>query len=122
MAAGSTLYNGSLGTLEDAKFAQANQTADGSVATAHAAGAIWNFKNCSASGTTTVKTGAGRLHMLICGTASGNVTIYDNTTASGTKILDTCALAVGTTSFDVAFGTGLTVVLSGAGVATVTYL
>lgn len=68
-----------------------------------------------------VKSGAGQLGRLITATATGNVTIYDNTAASGAVILATSALVVGTLVFNVAFGVGLTVVLSGAGVATVTY-
>lgn len=122
MAAGSTLSNGSTGTLSDLQFAKTNVAADGSVATAHAAGAIWKATSLTASGTTVVKSGAGRLHAVITGTATGNITIYDNTAASGTKILDACALAVGTQTWDVAFGTGLTIVLSGAGVASATWL
>lgn len=84
--------------------------------------APWSFKNLTASGTTVVKTGAGQLQGFFCGTATGNITIYDNTAASGTKILDTCALVAGNNVLRCAFSTGLTIVLSGAGVATATFL
>lgn len=123
MAQGSSIGNASQGTLEDLKFAQVNKSADGSAATAHATGAIWKATNCTASGTTVVKSGAGRLYGFYVGTATGNITIYDNTAASGTKIVDTSAIpAAGVYILPVAFGTGLTVVLSGAGVVTALYL
>lgn len=110
------------GTLQELQFGSTRALADGSYAKISNAGGIWNYKSLTASGTTVVKTGAGQLHAVICGTATGNVTIYDNTAASGTKIIDTYALVAGVTTFDISFGTGLTVVLSGAGVASVTYL
>lgn len=120
---GSQVASNSQGqTFQDIRTQAYRELADGSFAAVSNAGGIWNYKSLTASGTTVVKTGAGQLHLVICGTATGNITIYDNTAASGTKILDACALAVGTTSWDISFGTGLTVVLSGAGVASVTYL
>lgn len=108
--------------FQDVRIAAARQLADGSYSLSSTNAAIWNYKNLTASGTTVVKTGAGQLHAILCGTATGNITIYDNTAASGTKILDTSALVAGSTPIDVSFGTGCTIVLSGAGVATATFL
>lgn len=83
--------------------------------------ADWGYTSLTASGNTLVKTGPGQLHSLIVGTATGNITIYDGTTSGGTVILATSALpAAGVYIYNVAFGTGLFIVLSGAGVATVT--
>jgi hypothetical protein len=73
--------------------------------------------------TTTVLSGAGIYYGYRCTTATGNITVYDNTAASGKVLVPTTALALG--SFPI-FGagnprglqvaTGVTVVLSGAGV------
>ncbi len=73
--------------------------------------------------TTTVLTGAGVYFGYRCTTAIGNITVYDNTAASGKVLVPTTALALG--SYPI-FGagnprglqvtTGVTVVLSGAGV------
>lgn len=122
MAASAQATPGTGETALDLKYGVTWDLPDGSDAEAHFNAAIWNYKSLTASGTTVVKTGAGQLHALICGTATGNVTIYDNTAASGTKILDTSALVAGSLSLDISFQTGLTIVLSGAGVATVTFL
>ncbi len=73
--------------------------------------------------TTTVLTGAGLYSHYRCTTATGNITIYDNTAASGKVLVPTTALALG--SFPIfgsgnpnrlAVSTGVTVVLSGAAV------
>ena len=108
-------------TFEDVRLQAFRQLADGSFAAASASVAMWTAKNLTASGTTVVKTGAGQLYGFFCGTATGNITIYDNTAASGTKILDASALVAGLNTLPVSFGTGLTIVLSGAGVATALY-
>jgi hypothetical protein len=75
-----------------------------------------NYSNLAANGTTTVKSGAGLLHSVCINTkgATGNTaTLYDNTSGSGTKIgtIDTTA-QVQTLLYDVAFTTGLTIVLA----------
>lgn len=100
-----------------------------------------NFKNSSASiinsyvtitgnSTTTAKSGAGILHAIIVGnnTTGGTVTIYDNTTGSGTVIM---TLSLGTPSggllstsgqlgpvylntLNIKFSTGLTIVTTGS--------
>lgn len=71
--------------------------------------------------TTVVKSGAGFLHAIIINkaTATGVITIYDNTAASGTIIATiTQPAAVLATSYvlpyNVSFATGLTIVTSAA--------
>lgn len=73
--------------------------------------------------TTTVLTGAGAYAGYRCTTAAGNITVYDNTAASGKVLVPTTALAVGAFPIygaghngRVAVATGVTVVLSGAAV------
>ena len=73
------------------------------------------------SATTTVLTGTGEYSHYRCTVAAGNITVYDNTAASGKVLVPTTALALGT--FPI-FGAGhsgvlpvtlgVTVVLSGA--------
>jgi hypothetical protein len=74
------------------------------------------YQNLNANGTTTVKAGAGWLHSITINTkgSSGNTcVVYDNTSASGTRLagIDTTS-QIQTLLFDVAFNTGLTVVLA----------
>lgn len=78
---------------------------------------------CTASATTTVLTGAGVFPGYRCTTAAGNITIYDNTAASGKVLVPTTALTVGSfpimgagTNGKLAVTLGITVVLSGAAV------
>jgi hypothetical protein len=82
----------------------------------------YSFNNITTATTTTVKSGAGTLHAIVFNTivASATVTVYDNTTATGTKI-GTYTLPSTITSdnpfeilYDAAFATGLTIVTSGA--------
>lgn len=79
--------------------------------------------NISTATTTTVKSGAGLLHVLTINTAAaGTITIYDNTAASGTKIATIAASAAGPNFiFDVVFTTGLTIVTAAASDITVSY-
>lgn len=83
----------------------------------------YGFTNISTATTTAVKTGAGHLHSIVVGTtAAGAITIYDNTSGSGTKIGTLKASIVeGTYLFDCAFATGLTIVSAAASDITVTY-
>lgn len=82
----------------------------------------YSFTNITTQTTTTVKSGAGLLHCITINTigATGTITIYDNTTNSGTKIGTITLPAAGAgdmpTSilFDVSFGTGLTIVTATA--------
>lgn len=118
---GATGKGGANGGLGDLQLAQARTGLDGSVAMGNSTTGDWGYCSLSASGNTLVKTGAGQLDAVICGTATGNITIYDGTSTGGAVVLATSALVAGRTSFQIAFRTGLFVVLSGAGVATVTY-
>lgn len=109
------------GALTDFQLASAAQGLDGTVGFNTSETADWGYQSLTASGNTLVKTGPGQLHSLIVGTATGNITIYDGTTSGGAVILATSALpAAGVYNINVAFATGLFIVLSGAGVATVT--
>lgn len=75
------------------------------------------FRNLAGAGTTTVKSGSGKLHTLVINAAasSSTVTLYDNTAASGTKIATVSAPIVGSSLlYDIEFSTGLTVVVTNA--------
>lgn len=122
MAASVKTTPGAQGTELDLSYGKTLELTDGTNSEGKHETAPWSYKSLTASGTTVVKTGAGQLQGFFCGTATGNITIYDNTAASGTKILDTCALAVGNNILRCGFQTGLTIVLSGAGVASVMFL
>lgn len=84
------------------------------------------YKNLVGAATTTLKQSAGRLHSIVCNnasTAAGQlITIYDNTTATGTKIgtIDLSKLPSPTViqynSNGVAFNNGLTLVVAGSAV------
>jgi len=86
----------------------------------------WNGKytNISGAATTVIKSGSGFLYGIIVNTpvASGSITIYDNTSGSGTKIATitypATLLSSGPVSvpFYVNFQTGLTVVTAGSGI------
>jgi hypothetical protein len=87
------------------------------------------YANLAGAGTTTVKSGAGRLVSLVVGTpaASGSIVVYDNTAGSGTKISSIVYPGTLLTSgpiscvYDAPFSTGLTVVVVGSIDATVSY-
>jgi hypothetical protein len=81
-------------------------------------------RNIAAAATTVIKTGPGVLHTLTVNTtAAGAITIYDNTLAAGTKIATIKAsVAEQTFTYDVAFGTGLTIVTAAASDITVSYV
>lgn len=87
------------------------------------------YLNIATNTTTTVKSGAGFFHTLNIGkaVASGTITIYDNTTNSGTKISTITFPATLLTDapytmvFDVSFSTGLTIVTSHATDITVSW-
>lgn len=84
----------------------------------------WSFTNISTSTTTTVKSGAGTLHLVAVntlGTVASTVTIYDNTAGSGTIIAIINSLTLsGSFTYDIAFSTGLTVVTTGTAAPNVT--
>jgi hypothetical protein len=83
-----------------------------------AAAGSFSYKNITTDTTTTLKTGPGYLHTVCVNTpaATGTITIYDNTAASGTKIalITSFASVSGCFVYDVAFWTGLTVVTATA--------
>lgn len=85
----------------------------------------YSFQNITTSTTTTVKSGAGVLHLVnvnTLGTVASTITIYDNTAGSGTKIATINSLTLsGPFQFDIAFSTGLTLVTTGAPDITVSY-
>ena len=73
-----------------------------------------SFSNIAATGTTTVKSGAGIFRRLVINTKGGSsntFTIYDNTAGSGTVIatVDTVN-STGSLEYGLAFNTGLTIV------------
>lgn len=77
----------------------------------------WSFINISTASTTTIKSGAGTFHLACVnslGTVSSTATFYNNTAGSGTviAIINTLALS-GSFTYDIAFTTGLTLVLTG---------
>lgn len=81
-----------------------------------------NF-NISTATTTTVLSGSGYVDEIICiGGTLGNVTIYDNTAASGTILLPTVTpVAGGVLLKHVTFSTGLTIVTAAATVIAGSY-
>jgi hypothetical protein len=83
-----------------------------------------NYTNITTATTTTVKSGRGVLRSLVVNTTTAfAITIYDNTSAAGTKIATIAAsAAVGTNfSYNVRFHTGLTIVTAGASDITVVW-
>jgi hypothetical protein len=78
----------------------------------------WSYKNITTDAPTTLKSGPGYLHTVGVNTpaATGTITIYDNTTSSGTKIgtITSFASVSGCFRYDVAYWTGLTVVTATA--------
>lgn len=101
-------------TNTDGDYIQQSHDARGAVRVNPAA---FTFSNLSTANTFVVKSGAGELHSITVnalGTVSSAVVVYDNTSATGTKIATINTLSVlGTLTFDVAFATGLTIVSTG---------
>lgn len=82
-----------------------------------------NATYISTATTTTVKSGRGNLRMiLITETAAGTITIYDNTTATGTVIgVFKASVVENGYEFNCRFLTGLTIVTAGASKLTVVW-
>ena len=87
-----------------------------------------SYLNIVGAGTTVVKSGAGTLRRIVCNkaVASSVITIYDNTTGSGTKIgtITQPITLLGSQivfEYGCVFATGLTVVTSAADDLTVVY-
>jgi hypothetical protein len=83
-----------------------------------------NYSHLNANGTTTIKSGAGWLHNIVInikGATGNTITVYDNTSGSGTVIavIDPTVQLV-TLNYDVGFSTGLTVVLASGTAADIT--
>ncbi len=84
----------------------------------------YTHNNIASATTTVVKSGAGILHCITVNTtAAGAITVYDNTSAAGTKIATIAASPVigSTFLYDVSFVTGLTIVTAAASDITVSY-
>lgn len=83
----------------------------------------YTYNNISTAATTVIKSSAGVLHSIVVNTtAAGAITVYDNTSGTGTKIGTLKAsIAEGTYIFDVQFNTGLTIVTAAASDVTVSY-
>jgi hypothetical protein len=79
---------------------------------------VFAYQNITTDATTTLKTGPGYLHTVCVNTpaATGTITIYDNTAASGTKIgtITSYASTPRCFTYDVAFWIGLTIVTATA--------
>lgn len=81
----------------------------------------YSFSNITSATTTVIKSGSGVLHALVVNTpvASGTITMYDNTSATGTKIgtitnpLTLLQMGPLNATYDVQFSTGLTIVTTG---------
>jgi hypothetical protein len=85
----------------------------------------FSFTNITTSTTTTVKSGAGVLHLVNInadGTVASVTTVYDSLVGSGTKIATINSLNLsGPFQYDIAFSTGLTIVTTGAPDITVSW-
>jgi hypothetical protein len=84
--------------------------------TASAAGG-YTYSHLAANATTTVKSGAGTLHAIVINTqgATDTITMYDNTAGSGTVIgvINDGSTSAVSIPYDIAFATGLTLVVAG---------
>jgi len=83
----------------------------------------YSYRNITSATTTNVVSGPGVLKSITVNTtAAGTITIYDNTSATGTKIGTLkSSVAEGTYDFSAAFTTGLTIVTGAASDITVSY-
>lgn len=89
--------------------------------------ATFEYVYLSANGTTTAKSGAGVLRRIVIGSNGSllnTLTVYDNTTATGSIIalIDTTLSQGGSFDFEVDFTTGLTLVLANGTAAHVTVI
>lgn len=76
-----------------------------------------SYTNITTNATTVIKSVSGVLHSITINTKGGTdiITVYDNSTDSGTKIatIDDSAASGLTLTYDIVFGVGLTIVTSG---------
>lgn len=82
---------------------------------------LYAYKNVVGAGTTTVKSGAGILHIMCVNTVGTTVVLFDNTAGSGNKIGSWTTTALGCFQMDVQYTVGLTVVTVGTGDLTFAY-
>lgn len=80
---------------------------------------VYNFTNIAAAASTLVRTGPGVLHAIAFNkpTATSIITVYDGLTTGGTKIATITVPAspqASGTLYDVAFNTGLLIVMATA--------
>lgn len=89
----------------------------------HTTQAGYSFSALATAATTTVKSGAGQLHMiLVTGGTAGTIVVYDNTAGSGTQIANFDSTnAIATYGFNISFATGLTIVAAANTKFTVIY-
>ena len=74
-----------------------------------------NYKYARLTASGLVKTGVGQIWGFVVATGTPTITIYDNTSAAGTLILNgIVTVAGGTYQLPVGFGTGCYVSISGA--------
>lgn len=87
--------------------------------------APFKFAHISGAATTTVKSGMGILHAININTpATGAITLFDNTAASGTIIAvinSTTSVFPETLIYDIGFATGLTITSAASQDITVSY-
>jgi hypothetical protein len=130
------IYNTTPTTRTDGQGGPLQTEADGTLRTSLATGiagedltndvlkveARYAFTNLVGAATTTVKASAGFLHNLVINkwVSGASITIYDNTSAASTKI-GTITMSAAQSSeppwaavYDMAFATGLTIVITGA--------
>lgn len=83
----------------------------------------YSYNHISSGTTTTVKASAGFLHSITVNTtAAGTITIYDNTTNSGTVIgILKASVVERTFVYDISMTTGITIVTAAASDLTVSY-
>lgn len=127
LGVGAWLYNGSTGlnASVDAVGAKVSSGNTGAGVAAVEEGGR-PFSEITSATTTLINSGAGILHSVNVNTcvAAATIKIYNALTATGTPITITCgatAAALPTLVYDDYFGTGITVVTSGATDVTVTY-
>lgn len=86
-------------------------------------GGNYDYTYLNTAATTTIKPTKALLHTIAvtkAGAASSTITVYDNTTGSGTVIAVIDGTVVATHTFDVETSTGLTVVVAGTTAPTCT--
>jgi len=84
--AGSTVASAGTSDVDSIQYRNYRAINDGSFAQMTTTSGDWGYASLTASGNTQVKTGAGQLHTVICGTATGNISLYDGTSANGNTI------------------------------------